>query len=30
MTHFTHQLTFQDLNDTTVDALFAAADGVAL
>ena len=26
MTHFNHPLTFQDLNDTTVDALFAADD----
>ncbi len=26
MTHFTHQLTFQDINDTTVDAMFAADD----
>ena len=26
MTHFNHPLTFQDLCDTTVDALFAADD----
>ena len=26
MTHFTHPLTFQEINDTTVDALFAADD----
>ena len=26
MTHFNHPLTFQDINDTTVDALIAADD----
>ena len=26
MTHFNHPLIFQDINDTTVDSLFAADD----